>query len=355
MKVIVTGACGFIGFHVSAKLIEDGHHVIAVDNINDYYDQKLKQDRLKILEELSTRTNSFEFHKLDIENMGDLENLFKAAKPKIVIHLAAQAGVRYSIENPHAYVSTNISGFLNILECCRHNGIDHLMYASSSSVYGGNKDMPFSESDAVDHPVSIYAVTKKTNELMAHSYSHLYGIPTTGLRFFTVYGPWGRPDMALFKFTKNILSGEPIEVYNAGNMSRDFTYISDVVRAIVELITKIPSKNEHYGSEEMNAGSSWAPYRIVNVGNSCPSKLIDFIAVLEKALGVKAEKRLLPMQPGDVEGTECDCKKLKELTGFSPGVNIEEGISQFVEWYNMYYDRITVQTGMNDRITAGLA
>ena len=294
MKYLVTGAAGFIGSHVSQRLLKDGHQVTGIDNLNDYYDVNLKQARLDLLQ-----SPLFSFHKIDLADRARMEQLFVSEKFDRVIHLAAQAGVRYSLENPHAYADSNLLGFLNILEGCRHNNVEHLLYASSSSVYGLNRKMPFSTEDSVDHPVSLYAATKKANELMAHTYSHLYGIPTTGLRFFTVYGPWGRPDMALFKFTKAMLEGKSIDVYNHGKMKRDFTYIDDIVEAIIRLQNVLPNEDHEWSVESGSPATSSAPYRVYNIGNSSPVELMDYITALEEALGMEAVKNMMPMQPGD--------------------------------------------------------
>ncbi|MGH7651386.1 MAG: NAD-dependent epimerase [Gemmatimonadaceae bacterium] len=331
--ILVTGAAGFIGYHVARRLMDRGDRVIGLDNLNDYYDVSLKEARLKELKKYP----AFHFSKLDLADESGVNKLFKNEKPERVVHLAAQAGVRYSLTNPHAYVSSNLVGFLNILEACRHNKIAHLVYASSSSVYGANTKMPFSVHDNVDHPVSLYAATKKANELMAHSYSHLYRMPVTGLRFFTVYGPWGRPDMALFLFTRAILEGKPIDVFNHGKMRRDFTYIDDIVEGVVRVTDIIPTANPDWSGDEPDPGTSKAPYRIYNIGNNQPVELLDMIGALEKHLGRTAEKRLLPMQPGDVPATYADVEALTEATGFSPDTPLDVGIGKFVEWYREYY------------------
>ncbi|TSJ59458.1 NAD-dependent epimerase [Atlantibacter subterranea] len=333
MKFLVTGAAGFIGFHVSEHLLAAGHQVIGIDNLNDYYDVNLKLARLDLLKKHS----AFRFDKIDLADGEAMATLFSTGQFQRVIHLAAQAGVRYSLENPHAYAQANLIGHLNVLEGCRHNKIEHLLYASSSSVYGLNRKMPFSTEDSVDHPVSLYAATKKANELMAHTYSHLYGLPTTGLRFFTVYGPWGRPDMALFKFTKAIIEGKSIDVYNHGQMRRDFTYIDDIAEAIVRLQDVIPEPDANWTVEEGTPATSSAPYRVYNIGNSSPVALMDYISALEKALGKEAIKNMLPMQPGDVLATSADTQALYEVIGFKPHTSVEEGVQQFVDWYKNFY------------------
>jgi len=333
MSVLVTGAAGFIGFHLSRRLLAEGVQVVGLDNLNDYYDVKLKQDRLALL----SQDDKFTFVNLDLVDSVSITELFKKNSFQQVVNLAAQAGVRYSLENPKAYVDSNLSGFLNILEGCRHNQIKHLVYASSSSVYGLNTRMPFSVHDNVDHPLSLYAASKKANELMAHSYSHLYQIPVTGLRFFTVYGPWGRPDMALFLFTKAILQGEPIKVFNQGQMERDFTYVDDIVEGIVRLLPTLPQANPDWDGADPDPGSSPAPYRLYNIGNHSPVKLLDFIAMIEKYLGCAARKELLPMQPGDVPATYADVEDLSRAVGFSPETPLERGIEEFVKWYRSYY------------------
>ncbi|ENQ6248128.1 NAD-dependent epimerase [Klebsiella quasipneumoniae subsp. similipneumoniae] len=332
MKYLVTGAGGFIGFHVSQRLLKDGHHVVGIDNLNDYYDVSLKQARLNLLQ-----SSLFTFHKMDLADRPQMEQLFVSEKFDRVIHLAAQAGVRYSLENPHAYADSNLMGFLNILEGCRHNKVQHLIYASSSSVYGLNRKMPFSTDDSVDHPVSLYAATKKANELMAHTYAHLYGIPTTGLRFFTVYGPWGRPDMALFKFTKAMLEGGSIDVYNHGKMKRDFTYIDDIVEAIIRLQNVIPQPDPDWTVESGSPATSSAPYRVYNIGNSSPVELMDYITALEDALGIEAKKNMMPMQPGDVMETSADTADLYNTIDFKPETSVRKGVENFVCWYKKYY------------------
>lgn len=334
MNFLVTGAAGFIGYHVTERLLDAGHKVVGIDNLNDYYDVNLKLARLGRLE-----TNSdFTFIKLDLADRQGMADLFAAHQFERVIHLGAQAGVRYSLENPLAYADSNLVGHLNVLEGCRHNKVGHLLYASSSSVYGLNRKMPFATDDSVDHPVSLYAATKKANELMSHTYSHLYNLPTTGLRFFTVYGPWGRPDMALFKFTKAILSGESIDVYNHGEMRRDFTYIDDIAEAIVRLQSVIPTVDKNWTVEQGSAASSSAPYRVYNIGNSQPVKLMEYISALERALGITATKNLMPMQPGDVLETSADTQPLYEAIGFKPQTSADEGIARFVAWYRAFYN-----------------
>lgn len=334
MKILVTGVAGFIGMHVSLRLLNDGHEVIGVDNLNKYYDVNLKQSRLnKVLE-----FKNFEFIAIDVENKEEIEKLFTKYKPERVIHLAAQAGVRYSLENPYSYINTNISGFINILEGCRHTNVDHLVYASSSSVYGGNTSVPFSEQQNVDHPVSLYAATKKSNELMAHCYSHLYGLPTTGLRFFTVYGPWGRPDMALFLFTNAILNQEPIKVFNSGKMTRDFTFIDDIVEGIVRILGKVATINENYDSNYPDPATSNVPYRIFNIGNNNPVSLLDYIEQIEKSLNMAAKKIYLPLQPGDVVSTYSSSDNLEKWINFKPNTSLSFGVESFVNWYLGYYN-----------------
>ncbi|NMA73353.1 MAG: NAD-dependent epimerase [Bacteroidales bacterium] len=330
---LVTGAAGFIGFHLSKRLLSEGCSVIGLDNLNDYYDVNLKKARLAILE----KETNFKFVFANLEDQEAIDKLFADNEIHIVINLAAQAGVRYSLENPHAYIQSNVVGFMNILEACRHNKIEHLVYASSSSVYGSNENMPFSTSDGVDHPVSLYAATKKSNELMAHTYSHLYDLPTTGLRFFTVYGPWGRPDMALFLFTKAILNDEPIKVFNHGNMERDFTYIDDIIEGVVRVCANLLAPNNEFDKRNPDPGSSYAPYKVYNIGNNKPVKLTEFIATLEKHIGKTTIKELLPLQPGDVPRTYADVDDLIRDVNFKPNTSLDEGIKNFVEWYKSYY------------------
>ena len=338
MIVLVTGAAGFIGFHTCKRLIEDGVRVIGIDSLNDYYDLTLKEARLELLISKSKECNNlFSFFKLDITENSLLKEIFETYKPSKVINLAAQAGVRYSLTNPDSYFNSNLIGFGNVLKNCIESKIDHLVYASSSSVYGGNTKLPFSEKDPVDHPVSLYAATKRANELIAHSYSHLYNLPSTGLRFFTVYGPWGRPDMALFLFTKSILKGEKIDVYNNGDMIRDFTYIDDVVNSIIKVLSKPPKGNKSFDKLSMEPDSSWAPHKIFNVGNSNPIKLLDFLKVLEEILSVKAKINYLPMQSGDVQATESDTTSLEEYINYKPNTKIKHGIQEFSKWYKEFY------------------
>lgn len=330
MKVLVTGAAGFIGFHLTKHLLDRGDTVVGIDNLNDYYDVRLKEARLQALEEYAN-AGSFSFTKLDIQDGHALNDLFRAVKPQSVIHLAAQAGVRYSIENPQAYIQSNLVGFANMLEACRHFPVGHLVYASSSSVYGGNTKMPFSETDPVDRPVSLYAATKKSNELMAHTYSHLYQIPTTGLRFFTVYGPWGRPDMSPFLFANAIYKSQPIKVFNHGEMLRDFTYIDDIVEGLVRVLDKAPA------TKDADSQSTLVPYKIFNIGNHQPVPLLTFIETLESLIGKKAIKQYLPMQPGDVVATYADTSALQAWVGFKPQTSLSQGLTHFVRWYQTFY------------------
>ncbi len=332
-RVLVTGAAGFIGFHLSRRLLQDGCHVIGIDNLNPYYDVRLKEARLEKLKTYKT----FSFFKTDLSDKQNLEEIFKDIRFDVVVNLAAQAGVRYSLENPHAYVDSNIVGFVNLLECCRHSKIKHLVYASSSSVYGANTKMPFSVHHNVDHPVSLYAASKKANELMAHTYSHLFGLPCTGLRFFTVYGPWGRPDMALFLFTRAILEDKPINVFNHGEMQRDFTYIDDIVEGVTRVMGRLPEPDPTWSGNDPDPGSSYARYKIYNIGNNKPVKLLDFIAVIEKVLGKKAKKEFHDLQPGDVVATYADIDDLINDVGFKPSTSLERGIEWFVSWYKDYY------------------
>ncbi|KHT54469.1 capsular biosynthesis protein CpsI [Alteromonas marina] len=336
MKILVTGAAGFIGAAVSQYLINRGDQVVGIDNINDYYDVNLKHARLDKIKS-STAADLFSFVEMGVEERGKMAALFEEHKFDRVVHLAAQAGVRYSLENPNAYVDSNIVGFVNILEGCRHNKVEHLVYASSSSVYGANETMPFSEQHNVDHQVSLYAASKKANELMAHTYSHLYNLPTTGLRFFTVYGPWGRPDMALFKFTKAILEGETIQVYNYGNHRRDFTYIDDIVEGVIRSLDNVAKPNESWDGGNPDPSTSKAPYKVYNIGAQTPVHLLKFIETLESALGIEAKKELLPMQPGDVPDTYADVSSLVEDTGYQPSTDVETGVKAFVAWYRDFY------------------
>ena len=333
MKILITGAAGFIGSTAALRLLARGDEVVGLDNLNDYYSVQLKEDRLARL----TPHERFRFVKLDVADRAGMERLFAEERFDRVIHLAAQAGVRYSLVNPQAYVDSNVVGFMNVLEGCRHSKVQHLVYASSSSVYGGNTRMPFSEHDSVDHPVSMYAATKKANELMAHTYSHLFGLPTTGLRFFTVYGPWGRPDMALFLFTKAILEGRPIDVFNHGKMQRDFTFVDDIVEGVVRVLDRVATPNADYRAESPDPASSNVPFRIFNIGNHHPVPLLDYIGCVEQALGMKAEMNLLPLQDGDVPATYADVDALRDWVGFTPATDIRTGIGRFVEWYRGYY------------------
>jgi UDP-glucuronate 4-epimerase len=333
MKVLITGAAGFIGMHVAQRLLARGDEVVGIDNLNDYYDVGLKEARLAQLAGLP----GFRFVRLDIADTAGVATLFEQEGFDGVINLAAQAGVRYSLQNPHAYAQSNLVGFVNLLEGCRHGKVKHFVYASSSSVYGGNTKMPFSEHDRVDHPVSLYAATKKSNELMAHAYSHLFGLPTTGLRFFTVYGPWGRPDMSYFLFADAILAGRPIDVFNHGRMQRDFTYIDDIAEGVVRVLDRPAAPSPAFDKERPDPATSWAPYRVFNIGNHQPVELMAFIGALETALGRQAEKRFLPMQDGDVPATCADTAELRAATGFNPATPVEEGVRRFVEWYRGYY------------------
>ena len=332
-KILVTGAAGFIGFHLSKRLCDNGYTVVGIDDLNDYYDVNLKKARLELLSEYDT----FSFEKIGLSETDEMQSLFKMHQFTYVVHLAAQAGVRYSIANPKIYIKSNIDGFLNVLEGCRHSEVKHLVYASSSSVYGANTTMPFAVENNVDHPISLYAATKKSNELMAHTYSHLYSVPTTGLRFFTVYGPWGRPDMALFQFTKAIIEGKPIDVYNEGKMLRDFTYVDDIVEGIIRLIPAAPDKNPDWDSNNPNPADSFAPYKIYNIGNNNPVELMSFIHAIEKALNRKAKMNLMPLQPGDVPATYANVDALVKSIGFKPDTSIDSGIQKFVDWYLEYY------------------
>jgi UDP-glucuronate 4-epimerase len=333
MKVLITGSAGFIGSALAIRLLQRDDEVIGIDNLNDYYDVELKKARLARTLDDPGYTDI----RINIEDREGIADLFATYKPDRVVNLAAQAGVRYSLENPLAYVDTNLVGFANILEGCRHNDVEHLVYASSSSVYGSNTNMPFSVHDNVDHPVSLYAASKKANELMAHTYSHLYGLPTTGLRFFTVYGPWGRPDMALFLFTRNILAGKPIDIFNHGNHRRDFTYIDDIVEGVVRTLDRVAEPDPDWSGDSPDSASSTAPYRLYNIGNNNPVELMHYIEVLEDCLGIKAEKNMLPLQPGDVPATYADIDDLVRDVGYKPDMSVEQGIARFVDWYRDYY------------------
>ena len=338
MTILITGAAGFIGFHLSRRLLQQGTPVVGFDNVNAYYDPSLKRARIAQLEQVAAKTNtSFCLVEADLENDSAVKSAFAQHKPTKVVNLAAQAGVRYSLENPAAYIQANLVGFGNVLEGCRHHAVEHLVYASSSSVYGGNTRMPFSEEHSVDHPVSLYAASKKANELMAHTYSHLYGLPATGLRFFTVYGPWGRPDMALFLFTKAILAGEPIQVFNNGQMVRDFTFIDDIVESLMRLIEKPATADSSFNSQSPNPSTSWAPHRVFNIGNSNPTPLMEYISALEHSLGLTAKKVLLPIQPGDVPATAANTSALEAWVDFRPNTSVYDGVAKFVEWYREFY------------------
>jgi len=338
MTILITGAAGFIGFHLSTRLLERGTPVVGFDNVNPYYDPSLKRERIAQLEAIAAHTGTcFQLIEADLEDQKAVEAAFSKHNPQKVVNLAAQAGVRYSIENPSAYIQANLVGFGHILEGCRHHGIEHLVYASSSSVYGGNTRMPFSEQHSVDHPVSLYAASKKANELMAHTYSHLFGLPATGLRFFTVYGPWGRPDMALFLFTKAMLEGKPIQVFNNGEMVRDFTYVDDIVESLLRLLDKPATADSTFDPQVPNPSTSWAPHRVFNIGNSNPTPLMEYIEAVEQALGVTAEKQLLPMQPGDVPATAADTSALEAWVNFKPNTPVKEGVARFVAWYRQFY------------------
>ncbi|PDH59244.1 MAG: capsular biosynthesis protein CpsI [SAR116 cluster bacterium MED-G06] len=335
MKVLLTGSAGFIGMHCIERLLARGDTVVGVDNLNDYYEVSLKEARLA---RIASHEN-FSFHRVSVEDKDAMASLFAAEKPDRVIHLAAQAGVRYSLENPYAYIDANLQGFINIVEGCRHNSVAHLVYASSSSVYGGNEQMPFSEHHSVDHPVSLYAATKKANELMAHTYSHLYDLPTTGLRFFTVYGPWGRPDMALFMFTRAMLAGDTINVFNNGQMVRDFTYIDDIVEGVIRVLDKVAEPNPDFDPLQPDPQTSKAPFRVFNIGNGNPTPLMDYIGALEAALGITAKKNMMPMQPGDVPATSADTSELRKWVGFAPDTDVRDGVKRFAEWYLAYHGR----------------
>lgn len=333
MTILVTGAAGFIGFHLCQRLLDRGETVMGLDNLNAYYDPALKQARLALLQ----GREGFSFARQDLEDGKAMAALFERLRPQRVVHLAAQAGVRHSIDNPAAYVQSNLVGFGHVLEGCRHGGVTHLVYASSSSVYGGNTRLPFREDQGVDHPVSLYAASKKANELMAHTYSHLYGLPATGLRFFTVYGPWGRPDMALFRFTRAILAGEPIDLYNHGQMVRDFTYIDDIVEGVVRVLDRPATPDPQFDAAQPHPDRSWAPHRLFNIGNADPTPLLTYVEALEQALGRPAERRLLPLQPGDVPATAADTSALEAWTGFRPATPVHEGVARFVAWYRAFY------------------
>lgn len=339
MKILVTGNAGFIGFHVAKRLLERGDSLLGIDVVNDYYDPTIKEARLKILEETAARTGStYGFVRKDLADQQTVSDAFREFAPERVIHLAAQAGVRYSLENPHAYVQSNLVAFTNVLEACRHYQVQHLTYASTSSVYGANTKMPFSEQESVNHPLQFYAATKKANELMAHSYSHLFALPTTGLRFFTVYGPWGRPDMALFLFTKATLAGEPIQVFNYGNHTRDFTYIEDIVEGVIRASDDVVRPNPQWDSDKPDPATSNAPYRIFNIGNNDPVHLSEYIHAIEEALDRKVTMQLLPLQPGDVPATYADCSALEKAVGYKPATPVRQGVASFVDWYREFYN-----------------
>ncbi len=338
MKVLVTGSAGFIGFHLTKKLLERGDVVLGIDNLNPYYDVTLKKDRLLELQKAAKKySTSFQFSEINLEDSENINSFFDENKPQKVINLAAQAGVRYSLENPSAYIQSNLVGFGNILENCRNHDVEHLVYASSSSVYGGNTNFPFSEKDGVNHPVSLYAATKRSNELMAHTYSHLFNLPSTAVRFFTVYGPWGRPDMALFLFTKAILNNQPIKIFNQGDMIRDFTYVDDIVNSLIKLLDKVATPLKNFDSSNPDPSTSWCPHRIFNIGNSKPTNLMKYIDCLENSLNRKAIKFFLPMQKGDVRVTSSNCSALEDWIGYKPSTEIETGISKFVKWFREYY------------------
>lgn len=347
-RILVTGAAGFIGYHYARRLCEVGHEVWGIDNLSDYYDVALKQARLKQLEPY----DNFKFQKLDLADRGGMENLFRLWKPEIVVNLAAQAGVRYSLENPHAYIESNITGFTNVLEGCRHNGVEHLIFASSSSVYGSNTTLPFATEHNVDHPISLYAATKKSNELMAHTYAHLYRLPCTGLRFFTVYGPYGRPDMAMFKFTKALFEGKPIDVYNNGDMQRDFTYVDDITESMLRLLGHPAQPDTAWSSDAPDPSRSNAPYRLYNIGNNNPEDLMELIRILEQETGCTARMTMLPMQPGDVHSTYAQTDDLARDIGFSPDTDLRLGVKRFVEWYRDYHGIASVESPVCSTVTA---
>ena len=337
--IIVTGAAGFIGAALTKALLDLDFKVIGIDNLNDYYSTSLKRSRLSEIEKVAMKNGDWLFYEINIEDYKILQDIINKYNPQVFVHLAAQAGVRYSIINPAAYIQSNLVGFANVLEGCRQSKIPHLIYASSSSVYGGNKNLPFYEEQAVNHPVSLYAATKKSNELMAHTYSHLYGIPSTGLRFFTVYGPWGRPDMALFIFTKAILNGDPINVFNNGHMIRDFTYVDDIAESLMRILDKQPIPDKEFDPNNPNPSTSWAPHRIFNIGNSNPTPLIEYINAIERELGISAKKNMVPIQPGDVPATSSDSSELEKWINFKPNTSISYGVSEFVKWYKKFYEQ----------------